>query len=494
MEVVGSVKKGKGRRPVTRIWIEDREIDVLIDTGATVNVMDEYTYREKFAKTCKLRKTNSIIHSYHTSENPVPPLKIIGKIDTVVESKERIVPAIFYVVKGSTKTEPLMSYQTAVNLRSIHIPGAADDIVNVVEMDSKQHKGKSIDPHNVQETYKEMIIKKHEEVFQGIGKMKDVVVDLHVDESVEPIAQPHRKIPFSIRPLLEKELQKLEEQDIIEKVEKPTGWVSPIVVIPKKNNEIRLTVDMRVANKAIPRTHNVMPTVEDIISELNGATMFSHIDMKHGYHQIELEEKNRNITTFSTHTGLYRYKRLNFGTKSAGEIFDHFVRKEITEGIPGCINISDDILVYGKTKNEHDENLKRLIERAKDKGVTFNPEKCEFCKESCRYYGLMFSKFGVSPDPDKVEAINAAEAPRNAKELNSFLCTLQYNARFLEDYTASTDILRKLVKAKRFVWEEKHQEAFQRLKDGLSSDTVLAYFDPRAQHELHVDDSPLVCQ
>ena len=313
VEAVGSVKKGKGRnrakgqRPIIRIKIEDHEMAVLIDTGSTVNVMDEHTYRKNFARTCKLRKNRSVIHSYHTLESPIPPLKIIGKIDTVVESEETIIPATFYVVEGCTNTEPLLSYDKAENLKLISIFNTVDDTVNTIKTDNK-------------EAETEKIIKDYPEVFQVIGKMKNVCVDLNIDESVKPVAQPHRRIPFNVRPLLEKELQTLEEQDVIEKVEKSREWVSPIVVTPKKNNRIRLTVDMRVANEAIPRAHNISPTVEDIINELNGATVFSHIDMKHGYHQIELNKNSRDITTFSTHLGLYRYKRLNFGTKSAGEI------------------------------------------------------------------------------------------------------------------------------------------------------------------------------
>ena len=150
--------------------------------------------------------------------------------------------------------------------------------------------------------------------------MKGVQVDLHVDHTVTPVAQCHRRIPFSVRPKLEAELEKLIGDDIIEKVEEPTSWVSPVVITPKRTaNEIRLNMDMKEANKAIPPTHTVMPTLEDITHELHGATVFSHLDMNHGYHQLELEESSQDITTVSMHVGLYRYKRLNFGTRSAGE-------------------------------------------------------------------------------------------------------------------------------------------------------------------------------
>ena len=122
-----------------------------------------------------------------------------------------------------------------------------------------------------------------------------------------------------------------------------------------------------------------------------------------------------------THIGLYRYKRLNFGTRSAGEIFQETVSKEITRDIVGCINISDDILVFGRNQKEHDQNLEKLFKRAREKEITFNKDKCEFNKDKCLYYGMVFSKEGASPDPMKVEAIKQAEPPRNAKELNSFL-------------------------------------------------------------------------
>ena len=208
----------------------------------------------------------------------------------MVES-EKIIPATFYVVKGYTNTEPLLSYDTAENLRLISILNDADDTVNTIKTDSR-------------EADIEKIIKDYLEIFHGVGKMKNVCVDLNIDESGKPVAQSHHKIPLNVRPLLQKELQMLEQQDIIEKVEKSGGWVSPIVVIPKKNNGMHLTVDMRVANQAIPRAHNISPTVEDIITELHGATVFSHIDMKHGYHQIELNKNSRDITTFSMHLGL----------------------------------------------------------------------------------------------------------------------------------------------------------------------------------------------
>ena len=258
----------------------------------------------------------------------------------------------------------------------------------------------------------------------------------------------------------------MEKEDIIERIDKPTSWVSPTVITPKKNpNEIRLNVDMRVANNAIPRVNSITPTIDELIHKLNGAVVFSHLDMNHGYHQVELDEHSRDVTTFSTHTGFFRYKRLNYGTKSAGDIFQNKVREELTQHIPGCVNISDDILVYGRSRQEHDQYLQSLFETAREKEVTFNKSKCEFNKDKCLYYGLVFSKEGVSPDPCKVQAIQATTPPRNTKELNSFLCTVQYNAKFMKRYAPATEKLRSLFKEQTFTWEKEHSKGIRRLEE-----------------------------
>ena len=138
-----------------------------------------------------------------------------------------------------------------------------------------------------------------------------------------PVARKHSRVPFHLRDKVAAEIDKLIRADIIEKVTGPTEWVLRIVTPPKpkKPEEIRLCVDMRKANKAILRTHHVTPTIDELVSGLRGATFFSKIDLRSGYHQLVLSPECRYITTFSIHVGLYRYKRLSFGVNSAAEVF-----------------------------------------------------------------------------------------------------------------------------------------------------------------------------
>ena len=143
------------------------------------------------------------------------------------------------------------------------------------------------------------------------------------------------------------------------------------------------THDMRLPNKSIQRERHTTPTMDDILYDLNGATMFSELDLNNGYH-LELNPASRYITTFSTHCGLRLYKRLNFAINSAAEIFHNAIRNCI-QGIEGSINISDGILIFGRNQEAHDKLLTAVFERLKEKGLTLNKNKCVFNKRTLQW-------------------------------------------------------------------------------------------------------------
>ena len=156
---------------------------------------------------------------------------------------------------------------------------------------------------------------------------------------------------------------------------------------------------MREANKAIKRVRHVIPTIDEIRHRFNGATYFSKIDLKNAYHQLELHPLSRDITTFISHIGLYRNTRMNYGTTSATEIFNEELRKRLSDLI-GVLNIHDDIMVYGKTKEEHDNNLRRLLDRLREIGITANGKKCVIGSNFIDFVGMRFSSKGKwTPTP-----------------------------------------------------------------------------------------------
>ena len=316
----------------------DVPLQVLIDTGANINVIDEKTYqtiiKSRQNKRISLSNTATKIYSYGGSK----PSPVLGTFTTHVESKRKLTPATIYVIRGTHGCR--LSYQTATELDLISIDNSSIASVNTSTPTASTNNSNDI-------------LKRYPDLFTGIGKMKDFQVELHIDPSVPPVTQPHRRIPFHLRKKLDAELDKLKRQGIIEPVDGPTPWVSPLVVTPKPKNpdQIRVCVDMRQPNRAILRERHITPTVDDLIHDLNGATVFSKIDLNSGYHQYELTPDSRYITTFSTHRGLRRNTRPNFGTSSAAEVFQEAIQ-QILSGIEGVRNVSDDIIIFGRDPEE----------------------------------------------------------------------------------------------------------------------------------------------
>ena len=176
---------------------------------------------------------------------------------------------------------------------------------------------------------------------------------------------------------MEAKLKQLEDQDIIEQVMGPTSWVSPLVIVDKPNGDIRLRVNMCNPNEALRPTHHPYPTSEEILQDLNGSNTFSKIDLKECYHQIELAESSRQLTTFRTHVGLRRYKCLPYRASVGSEICQHVIG-QVLEGCHNIRNIAEDILVYGTTKKKNDRSLENVLLRLQEKNLTFNSTNCLF--------------------------------------------------------------------------------------------------------------------
>ena len=461
------------KHPRTSILLNDVQVEVLIDSGAAVNIISENIYN-MLKPQPEMKVANIKIFSYGSKH----ALPIMGVFECSVKAKDRNTQATFYVLKGSGHS--LLSYDTASKLGLIQIINAVDPTIRSVS---------------------DELIDSHPELFTGIGKLKDFRVKLHINPEVQPTCQPHRRVPFHVRQKVEEELRKLEEDDIIERVTGPTPWVSPIVTPPKPKDpdQVGICVDMRQANVAIQRERHLTPTMDDVIHELNGARVFSKLDLNKGYHQLELHPDSRYITTFTTHLGLRRYKRLSFGISSAAEVFQNTIC-QVLHGIPGVKNLSDDIIVYGSSQKAHDDALRAVFSRLKECGLTLNRNKCELNKQRLEFFGFIFSADGISADPRKVAAIHKASDPKDPAEIRSLLGMANYCSRFIKDFSTITAPLRELTKkGAPWNWGAEHSAALQTLKERLTSDTTMSYFDPKKDTELVVDASPcglgaILCQ
>ena len=167
---------------------------------------------------------------------------------------------------------------------------------------------------------------------------------IELKDNMQSTAVPPRKFPFALRDKLKKELDRMEKMDVIEKVEKSTDWVNAAVVVEKPNGKLRVCLNPRPLNQAIKCQHHRLPTAEEIISQMSGATTFSKLDASNGYWQIKVDKESSDLLTFGTMFYGYKFKRMPYGIHSASEIFQLEISK-IISGLEGCANSQDDIIV-----------------------------------------------------------------------------------------------------------------------------------------------------
>ena len=209
------------------------------------------------------------------------------------------------------------------------------------------------------------------------------------------------------------------------------------------------------------------------------------------FHQLELTKESRNITAFQTEDKVKRFTRLIFGANSAAEELQHALRT-IPHDIDGAINIADDILIFGYDESNHDDNLKVVLKRLSEEGITLNLQKCLFDKEQLEYFGYIFSKDGIKPSQKKIEALQNTERPEDARAVRSFLGLTNYLKRFTKDYSTITHPLRQLIRQNtEFVWSTECEQAFSQLKSVLTDNTCTAYFDNDKETFLYCDASPV---
>jgi len=454
--------------------------NIMIDSGASDNVVDKATW--EWLKQCQItattRKSAKTLFAYGCDK----PLPTLGTFTADFYCKATDKKCISEVIVIDCEGRSLLCKNTAEKLGLLHV-GPPVDTENSLHADTICDGLNAVDSD---------IFRKYDNLFSGVGLLKGVSLKLHIDESVKPVAQHVRRVPFQLRGRVDQKIDELLEANIIEEVpEGPSGWISPLVVIPKNDGDVRICVDMRRANEAIIRERHPIPTVEELLHQLNGSTMFSKLDLKWGFHQIPLDEESRHVTTFVTHRGLFRYKRLMFGLSSAPEKYQKIIC-DVLKRCQGVANIADDVIVYGRNQEEHDRRLFAVLDKLKESGMTLNKRKCEFRMPELTFFGLNLTEDGINPTEEKIAAILNAGSPKTASEARSFMGLVQYSARFIPNLSTISKPIRDLtIKNQNFTWGREQEKAFLRLKTLISSAETLAYFRRDCQTRIIADASPV---
>ena len=274
-------------------------------------------------------------------------LTVRGKINLTYAYKNKSVNTDFYIVESTAP--PLLSLKTSLDIGLIQLTHSIDRTENYLD--------------------KTAILKQYKDLFDGIGQLPGTC-SLHLKENAMPVVQ----VPFGLQDKLKEELDSMESKQIICKVTEPTSWVNSLVCVEKPNGKIRICLDPKALNDNIRRPHYPMRSIDDITAKLAGAKYFSVLDATKGYWSICLDQESSFLTTFNTPFGLYRYLRLPMGIRSSQDIFQRKV-DEMLEGLLGVTSICDDILVFGRTRTEHDSNLEKVLQKSRDSGLRFNPDK-----------------------------------------------------------------------------------------------------------------------
>ena len=313
--------------------------------------------------------------------------------------------------------------------------------------------------------------------------------NLSIDHNAVPVALPARRVPFALREKLFSELKRLVKMDVITKVEEPTDWVSQIAVVKKKDNGIRICIDPKPLNAALRREHYTLPTFDDILPMLANATVFTKADLSSAFWHVPLNEASSYLTTFGTPFGRYRWKRLPFGLKVSSEIFQKRLIQTLDD-LPGVVCVADDVLIFGATMSEHENNLHNFLKRCQDSNIKLKPEKLELRKKEITFHGHLLTVDGVKCDPNKTKAICEMPVPKDVKAVSRLNGMINYLSRFLPSLAEVMKPIRKLThKDESWSWGTEQADAFSKLKSMITNAPVLAYFNPKLPIVIQCDSS-----
>ena len=448
---------------IVKLEINGMHLPFEVDTGAAVSLISLDT-KQKFFKTVRLKDTSVSLRTY-TSES----IAVAGTMQVQVKYGDYAGEHKLFVIKGAGSN--LMGRDWLQHIR-----------LNWKSLGIGKIQGGSLSLAQ--------ILRDNQELFEeGQGTMKDYKAKLSVKENAKPRFCRPRPVPFALKEPIEKELNRLEEAKVIEKVPF-SQWAAPIVAVPKADGKVRICGDYKVTvNPVLDVDTHPLPKPQELLATLSGGKKFTRLDLSSAYLQLELEVESCIYVTINTHMGLYRYTRLPFGIASAPAIFQRSM-DSIFQGIPSVICYLDDLLITGASDQEHLQNLQRVLSKLKEQGIKLKKEKCAFLQSSVEYLGYVIDTKGVHTSPTKLEAIKKAPEPKNVSELRSFLGLLNYYAKFIPNVASLLHPLHTLLQHKRtWKWTKECAEVFSKAKQQLSSAPVLAHYDPQLPLQLAADAS-----
>lgn len=447
------------------VKINGQDLKMELDTGAAISVISESTFKSSgLQESVTVSPTNITLRTYLGKELP-----LLGTIDVEVsyEEQTKLLPLVIVQGKGADLFGRNWLENIRLNWSS----------VNSIDIS---------DSSNV-----EKIVAKHPGLFKSeIGTLKGMEATITVPPDSKPRFHKPRPVPYAIKARVEEELERLKEAGIISPVQF-SDWAAPIVPVVKADGKIRICGDYSVTvNRVSKLDAYPLPRVEDLFTAMLGGKYFTKLDLSHAYQQLRLSDDSKKYTTINTTKGLFQYNRMPFGISSAPAIFQRAM-DSLLQDLPGVVVYLDDVLVSGTSKEDHLQNLSKVMARLETAGLTLKQSKCVFLVKSVEYLGHIIDEHGLHPSTTKIRAISEAPEPKNVTELKSFLGLLNYYGKFIPNLASLFSPLYRLLKATSpWSWTSLHSDTFRKAKELLQSSTVLAHYDTRKELVLCCDASP----
>ena len=450
--VEGKIKQGPYfREGQTCQFVQDDKSCMKEEPG--LEMANSVSILDKKSK-CKVMIVNTTNRTYTLKRG-----SILGTISTVDDAEVSTITEI---------TKSKMVEKERTNLKDAHVP--------------EEHRN-VLDP----------LLRRNRDVFAAhdtdYGRTQTVTMKIDTQGS-SPIKQRPYRTPLAQLPVVDKAIDQMLEEGVIERSRSP--WASPIVLVKKKDGSTRFCVDYRKLNQVSKPLAYPLPLIDDLLGILGKARYFTSLDLISGYWQICMDsEEDKEKTAFCTsHRGLFQFKVMPFGLMNAPGIFSQL----ISLVMEGCEKFStayiDDILVFSETLEEHLQHLQIVFDRLRKHSLKLKLKKCSFVQAETSYLGYRLTRDGIKPEEDKVEAIRKLSAPTTKTEVRAFIGSCSYYRKLLPNFAEIArpiiDLTRKNV---RFKWTPEHQKAFDYIKDSLTVIPFLSYPDMTKEFCLCCDAS-----
>uniref|UniRef100_A0A914QPJ1 RNA-directed DNA polymerase n=1 Tax=Panagrolaimus davidi TaxID=227884 RepID=A0A914QPJ1_9BILA len=445
-------------RIMLKVLINDTPVTAQLDSGSDATIVSQ----EEYERIGKPAFTGPKLSARTANDTLLP---FIGSFECLVTLNERTERLMIHVANTTVSLLGLDFYH-AFGLEEVPLKSIT---CNLVVSNSAAPPG-AVDS----------LMKEFEPLFkEGLGKCTKAEVVLQLKKDATPFFCGARRLSLHGTEILKSVIEQNVAADVMYKVDY-SQYASPCSLIPRKDGRHRLVVDYSTGlNDRLVEPCYTLPLPEDIFAKLSGCTVFSTLDFSDAYHQVGLSKESQKYTTIATPFGLYRYKRLSQGLKTAVSDFQE-VAELMLNDVDAASPYLDDVIVASCGSDQHMDDLRKTLSSINEWGFRLNPKKCKFFCTQIRFLGRLIDANGIRPDPDKVAAIQKMPDPSDVSTLRSFLGMVNYYQHFIPCFRDLRESLDDLLKDNiAWEWTEEHRKAAAIIRKKLADECLLTHYDPR---------------